>query len=72
MGYNKEAGRVALQMCNNIISDSVQYIVDNPAAGPSQSASTEFNALIDDLVSQVIVFIDSIWLNSKPAAVFYS
>ncbi|KAH1021119.1 hypothetical protein HUJ04_010676 [Dendroctonus ponderosae] len=54
MGYNKEAGRVALKMCNNIISDSVQYIVDNPAPGSCQSASRELNDLIEDLVSQLM------------------
>lgn len=53
MGFNKESARVALKNCNNVISDSVQYIQENPAAGPSQSKSSEFMALIDDLVPQV-------------------
>lgn len=51
MGYNKEAARVALKKCNNIISDSIQYIQENP--GPSGSRSSEICALIDDLIPEV-------------------
>ncbi|XP_066257356.1 NEDD8 ultimate buster 1-like [Euwallacea similis] len=54
MGYNKEAARRALKMCNNIIVDSIQYIQENPFPGPSQSKSTEFLALVDDLVPQLV------------------
>ena len=53
MGYNKEAARVALKHCNNVISDSVQYIQEHPQPGPSQSRSIEFLALINDLVPEV-------------------
>ena len=53
MGYNKEAARVALKHCNNVISDSVQYIQEPPQPGPSQSRSIEFLALINDLVPEV-------------------
>lgn len=59
MGYNKEAARVALQQCNNIISDSVQYIQEHPQAGPSQSRSMEFLALINDLTPEVCMFLFS-------------
>lgn len=51
MGYNKEAARKALKKCNNIISDSIQYIQENP--GPSGSKSMELLALIEDLVPEV-------------------
>ncbi|XP_060530872.1 NEDD8 ultimate buster 1-like [Cylas formicarius] len=54
MGYNKEVARRALQKSNNIISDSIQFIQDNPQAGTSDSKSTEFMSLIDDLVSQLV------------------
>ncbi|XP_063904141.1 NEDD8 ultimate buster 1-like [Zophobas morio] len=53
MGYNKEAARVALKHCNNVISDSVQYIQEHPQPGPSQSRSIEFLALINDLVPEL-------------------
>ncbi|KAL1505617.1 hypothetical protein ABEB36_005141 [Hypothenemus hampei] len=54
MGYNKEMARNALRVCNNVISDSIQYIQDNPTPGPSQSKSTEFNILIEELVPQLV------------------
>lgn len=53
MGYNKEAARCALQKCNNIISDSIQYIQENP--GPSSTRSQEVIALINDLIPEVII-----------------
>lgn len=53
MGYNHEAARVALQKCNNIITDSVQYISEHPLPGPSTSKSREVLALIDDLVPEL-------------------
>lgn len=55
MGYNKETARIALKKCNNIISDSVQYIQENP--GPSSSKSIEMLALIEDLIPEVSIFI---------------
>ncbi|XP_066154361.1 NEDD8 ultimate buster 1-like [Euwallacea fornicatus] len=54
MGFNKETAQKALKMCNNIIVDSIQYIQENPSPGPSQSKSTEFLALVDDLVPQLV------------------
>lgn len=51
MGYNKEAARSALRMCNNIISDSIQYIQENP--GPSGTRSQEVISLINDLIPEV-------------------
>lgn len=51
MGYNKEVARIALKKCNNVISDSIQYIQENPA--PSGSKSTEMFALIEDLIPEV-------------------
>lgn len=68
MGYNKETARTALKKCNNIISDSVQYIQDNP--GPSSTKSTEMMNLIEDLVPEVRIvwqlhpsetFIGAVW-----------
>lgn len=61
MGYNKETARIALKKCNNIISDSVQYIQENP--GPSSSKSTEMLALIEDLIPEVrTVIVDTKYL----------
>ncbi|XP_076255328.1 NEDD8 ultimate buster 1-like [Rhynchophorus ferrugineus] len=54
MGYNKEVARIALRNCNNIISDSIQYIQENPLPGPSESRSMEFMSLIEDLVPQLV------------------
>ncbi|KAK4886374.1 hypothetical protein RN001_002645 [Aquatica leii] len=51
MGYNKEAARIGLQKCNNVISDSIQYIQENP--GPSASHSTEVMSLINDLIPEL-------------------
>lgn len=56
MGYNKEVARIALQKNNNIISDSVQYIQENPIPGPSDTKSQEVLSLIDDLIPQVSHF----------------
>lgn len=54
MGYNKEAARIALKNCNNIISDSIQYIQENIGnPGPSSSKSMEMLALIEDLIPEV-------------------
>lgn len=54
MGYNKEVARIALKKCNNVISDSIQHIQENPVPGPSESKSMEFLALIEDLVPQLV------------------
>lgn len=54
MGYNKEIARIALQKTNNIISDSIQYIQENPTAGPSSSRSQEMTSLIEDLVPELM------------------
>ncbi|KAF5302202.1 hypothetical protein FQA39_LY10241 [Lamprigera yunnana] len=54
MGYNKEAARVALQKCNNVISDSIQYIQENPL--PSSSHSSEVLSWINDLIPEVSIF----------------
>ncbi|XP_045479093.1 NEDD8 ultimate buster 1-like isoform X2 [Harmonia axyridis] len=58
MGYNREAARIALQKCNNIITNSIQYIQDNPQPGPSTSntldkeeLSTLVNNLLPDLIA---------------------
>ncbi|KAK5643497.1 hypothetical protein RI129_007342 [Pyrocoelia pectoralis] len=51
MGYNKETARSALKNCNNIISDSVQYIQENP--GPSTSISNEMLSLIHGLIPEL-------------------
>lgn len=53
MGYGREAARIALQKTNNIISDSIQFIQENPCPGPSSSKSQEFLSLIEDLVPEV-------------------
>ncbi|XP_072397849.1 NEDD8 ultimate buster 1-like isoform X2 [Diabrotica undecimpunctata] len=53
MGYNKEAARVALKNTNNIISDSIQYIQENPLPGSSNSKSTEMMSFVDDLTKQL-------------------
>ncbi|CAH1183807.1 unnamed protein product [Ceutorhynchus assimilis] len=54
MGYNKEIARIALKMSNNVISDSIQYIQENPTPGPSHSRSLEFRSLIEDLIPQLV------------------
>lgn len=54
MGFNKEAARIALQKTNNIISDSIQYIQENPLPGPSGTKSKELLSLIEDLIPEVI------------------
>lgn len=51
MGYNKVVAQNALKRCNNIISDSVQHILENP--GPSRSKSSEMMSLIEDLIPEV-------------------
>lgn len=56
MGYSREAARVALQKCNNIISDSVQYIAEHPQPGPSKTKSKELLSFIEDLVPEVRYF----------------
>lgn len=54
MGYNKAVAKLALKNCNNVISDSIQYIQENPGiAGPSSSKSMEMLALIEDLIPEV-------------------
>lgn len=53
MGYSKEASRVALKNCNNIISDSVQYIQENPLPGPSGSKSSELLSFVDELTQEL-------------------
>lgn len=53
MGFGKEAARIALQKTNNIISDSIQYIQENPMPGPSTSKSSEFVSLINELIPEV-------------------
>lgn len=55
MGYNKEAARIALQKSNNIITNSIQYIQDNPLPGPSTSsyASEELEHLVNTLLPEV-------------------
>ncbi|XP_022906282.2 NEDD8 ultimate buster 1-like [Onthophagus taurus] len=53
MGYGKEAARVALQKTNNIISDSIQYIQENPVPGPSNTKSQEILAFIEDLIPEL-------------------
>lgn len=53
MGYNREAARVALQNTNNNISESIQYIQENPMPGPSHTKSQELLAYIDYLVPEV-------------------
>lgn len=53
MGFSREAARIALGKNNNIISDSIQYIQENPLPGPSSSKSQEFRGLIDDLAPEV-------------------
>ncbi|KAF5282197.1 hypothetical protein FQR65_LT02894 [Abscondita terminalis] len=52
MGYNKEAARIGLQRSNNIISDCIQYIQENP--GPSASHSQEVLSLITDLIPEAL------------------
>lgn len=54
MGYNKEVARIALSKTNNVISDSIQYIQENPIPGPSDSKSQELLKLVEDLVPQVM------------------
>ncbi|CAH0561061.1 unnamed protein product [Brassicogethes aeneus] len=54
MGYNREIARRALQRCNNIISDSVQYIQENPLPGPSETKSQEFLAYIEELMPELV------------------
>ncbi|KAL3266981.1 hypothetical protein HHI36_011129 [Cryptolaemus montrouzieri] len=54
MGYNREAARVALKSCNNIISDSIQYIQEHPTPGPSMTKSQELLGLINDLVPELV------------------
>lgn len=51
MGYNKHAAAAALKKCNNIISDSIQYMQQNPCQ--SSSKSTEMLSWIEDLVPEV-------------------
>ncbi|XP_018565233.1 NEDD8 ultimate buster 1 isoform X2 [Anoplophora glabripennis] len=53
MGFNKEAARIALQKTNNIISDSIQYIQENPLPGPSGTKSKELLSLIEDLIPEL-------------------
>lgn len=53
MGFGREAARIALQQCNNNISESVQYISENPMPGPSQTKSREFLSFLDDLLPEV-------------------
>ncbi|GJQ65644.1 hypothetical protein Trydic_g7734 [Trypoxylus dichotomus] len=53
MGFGKEAARIALQKTNNIISDSIQYIQENPLPGPSSSKSCEILSLIEELVPEL-------------------
>ncbi|KRT81584.1 Ubiquitin [Oryctes borbonicus] len=53
MGFGKEAARIALQKTNNIISDSIQYIQENPLPGPSNSKSREFLSLIEELIPEL-------------------
>ncbi|XP_028146544.1 NEDD8 ultimate buster 1 [Diabrotica virgifera virgifera] len=53
MGYSKETARVALKNTNNIISDSIQYIQENPLPGSSSSKSTEMLSFVDDLTKQL-------------------
>ncbi|KAK9728684.1 UBA/TS-N domain [Popillia japonica] len=53
MGFGKEAARIALQKTNNIISDSIQYIQENPMPGPSTSKSSEFVSLINELIPEL-------------------
>lgn len=53
MGYNREAARIALKNTNNVISDSIQYIQENPQAGPSGTKSQEFLGFIEDLIPEV-------------------
>ncbi|KAJ8984421.1 hypothetical protein NQ317_012484 [Molorchus minor] len=53
MGFNKEAARLALQKTNNIISDSVEYIQENPLPGPSGTRSKELMSFIEDLIPEL-------------------
>ncbi|CAH1111063.1 unnamed protein product [Psylliodes chrysocephalus] len=53
MGYSKEAAGIALKHTNNVISDSIEYIQDNPLPGPSGSRSTELLSFIDDLSQEL-------------------
>lgn len=72
MGFNREIARRALQKNNNVISDSIQYIQDNPVAGPSESKSQEFLSYLEELIPEVTLelvqaikfvytFIFSLW-----------
>ncbi|KAG5898600.1 hypothetical protein JTB14_020976 [Gonioctena quinquepunctata] len=53
MGYNREAARLALKKTNNIISDGIQYMQENPLPGSSRSRSAELMSLIDDLTKEL-------------------
>ncbi|XP_056638844.1 NEDD8 ultimate buster 1-like isoform X1 [Diorhabda sublineata] len=53
MGYSMEASRIALKNCNNIITDSVQYIQENPLPGPSGSKSTQLLSFLDELTQEL-------------------
>lgn len=53
MGYSREAARIALKKCNNIITDSIQYITEHPLPGPSSTKSKEMLSLIDDLLPEL-------------------
>lgn len=53
MGYNREGARIALQNTNNNISESIQYIQENPQPGPSSTKSQELLNYIDYLVPEV-------------------
>lgn len=54
MGYNRETARVALQNTNNVISDSIQYIQENPQPGPSATKSQELLDFIEYLLPQLV------------------
>lgn len=53
MGYNREVARVALQNTNNNISESIQFIQENPQPGPSSTKSQELLSYIEYLVPEV-------------------
>lgn len=55
MGYNREAARIALQNTNNNISESIQFIQENPQPGPSSTKSQELLNYIEYLIPEVIV-----------------
>ncbi|XP_044749963.1 NEDD8 ultimate buster 1-like [Coccinella septempunctata] len=60
MGYDREAARIALQKNNNIITNSVQYIQDNPMPGPSASGHSDvvvqhdLEDIVESLLPQLV------------------